>query len=470
MRTILFILICFLTITFISSNAVEKKVTPNEFILTFETNRILQQSHDLNQWNDLRSKKSSYTNHYPLENEYFKTRKIDYSLFSNYSTNNDVALLNFDQEVINIWSNQYSWGTSVYLLDDGSIIKSGQVPNPPFLAPGWGGNIQRLDWNSNVIWNYNLINEQYLLHHDIEILPNGNILAIAWDVVTENDAIDLGRNPLLLRESAGNVVWSEAIIELQTNGTNTPEIIWIWKARDHLIQDFDNTKDNFGIIANHPELINFNYPENDDNPDWLHFNGIDYNEELDQILLSCRTFSEIWIIDHSTTTEEAAGHSGGNSGKGGDLLYRYGNPSAYNKGDVSSQSLQFQHNPNWISKGLLGEGNILIFNNGNQRGYSSVDEITPPLNNQGLYDLLDNGTYGPTNLTWSYDGGTNNFFGPFTSGAQRLHNGHTLVSVGPARRIFEVDLNNEIIWDYTPNTGQGFFFKAERYLFDIPNN
>ena len=117
-----------------------------------------------------------------------------------------------------------------------------------------GGNIQRLDWNSNVIWNYNLINDQYLLHHDIEILPNGNILAIAWDVVTENDAIDLGRNPLLLRESAGNVVWSEAIIELQTNGTNTPEIIWIWKARDHLIQDFDNTKDNFGIIANHPEL------------------------------------------------------------------------------------------------------------------------------------------------------------------------------------------------------------------------
>ena len=66
-----------MTIIFISSNAVEKKVTPNEFILTFETNRILQQSHDLNQWNDLRSKKSSYTNHYPLENEYFKTRKIE---------------------------------------------------------------------------------------------------------------------------------------------------------------------------------------------------------------------------------------------------------------------------------------------------------------------------------------------------------------------------------------------------------
>ena len=41
------------------------------------------------------------------------------------------------------------------------------------------------------------------------------------------------------------------------------------------------------------------------------------------------------------------------------------------------------------------------------------------------------------------------------------YNGHTLVSVGPARRIFEVDLNNEIIWDYTPNTGQGFSLKLK---------
>ncbi len=63
--------------------------------------------------------------------------------------------------------------------------------------------------------------------------------------------------------------------------------------------------------------------------DWLHTNSVDYNEEFDQIVVSVRHFSEIWVIDHSTTTAEAAGHSGGNSGKGGDLLYRWGNPEAY---------------------------------------------------------------------------------------------------------------------------------------------
>lgn len=58
-------------------------------------------------------------------------------------------------------------------------------------------------------------------------------------------------------------------------------------------------------------------------------NGIDYNPVLDQIALSTHNLNEWYIIDHSTTTAEAATSSGGNSGKGGDLLYRWGNPAAY---------------------------------------------------------------------------------------------------------------------------------------------
>ncbi|MGC8644373.1 MAG: hypothetical protein ACP5XB_31305, partial [Isosphaeraceae bacterium] len=59
--------------------------------------------------------------------------------------------------------------------------------------------------------------------------------------------------------------------------------------------------------------------------------------ELDQILLSVHSFSEIWIIDHGTTTAEAATHKGGRSGKGGDLLYRWGNPQAYRAGTAADQ-------------------------------------------------------------------------------------------------------------------------------------
>ena len=99
-------------------------------------------------------------------------------------------------------------------------------------------------------------------------------------------------------------------------------------------------------MAKHPELIDLNFRLSqvsgsayEPSSDWMHSNGIDYNPELDQIVLSARNFSEVWIIDHSTTTAEAAGHGGGKSGKGGDLLYRWGNPRAWRTGTRDDQQL-----------------------------------------------------------------------------------------------------------------------------------
>ena len=56
--------------------------------------------------------------------------------------------------------------------------------------------------------------------------------------------------------------------------------------------------------------------------DFLHVNSVAYNERLDQIAISVPEYGEIWILDHSTTTQEAAGSEGGRQGRGGDLLYR----------------------------------------------------------------------------------------------------------------------------------------------------
>ena len=104
-------------------------------------------------------------------------------------------------------------------------------------------------------------------------------------------------------------------MEIAQNGSGG-QIVWEWHIWDHLIQDHDSSKDNFGVISNHPELIDINMisatgggPPGMNSGDWFHINGIDYNADLDQIAFSSRHASEVYIIDHSTTTSEAATHS-----------------------------------------------------------------------------------------------------------------------------------------------------------------
>ena len=156
---------------------------------------------------------------------------------------------------------------------------------------------------------------------------------------------------------------SEQIIEVQPNlVTGEATVVWEWRAWDHLIQDADAAKPDFGVISEHPERIDINFLEHTSN-DWLHFNAVDYNEELDQIIISVHRFSEFWIIDHSTTTAEAAESTGGVYGKGGDLLYRWGNPLSYDQGTVDDQKLFRQHNTHWIPDPLADAGKIILFNN-----------------------------------------------------------------------------------------------------------
>ena len=38
----------------------------------------------------------------------------------------------------------------------------------------------------------------------------------------------------------------------------------------------------------------------------MHANGIDYDSDKDIIYVSVNAYSEIWVIDHSTTITEAA--------------------------------------------------------------------------------------------------------------------------------------------------------------------
>jgi hypothetical protein len=298
-------------------------------------------------------------------------------------------------------------------------------------------------------------------------LPNGNVLIIAWEIRTREEAIAAGRNPNRIQ---GKTLWPDHIIEVESTGSSSGDIVWEWHVWDHLIQDYDSTKDNYGVVEDHPELIDFNF--GNIIPDWNHINSVDYHEEFDQILLSVNYFNEIWVIDHSTTTEEAAGHTGGKSGKGGDLLYRWGNPQVYRAGTANDQKYFTQHYANWIEKGCPGEGNIIVFNNGIGRAYSSVDEIVPPVDNQGNYLYTSGEAYGPKEQIWIYTAANlKDLYSFILSNAQRLPNGNTLICNQGRGLFLEVTYEKDIVWRYQnllPNPFSNGVARVQRYPKDYP--
>jgi len=407
-----------------------------------------------------------------------------FTLFSPLGTNATYLVDNCGK-LVHQWAHDTAPGLSVYLLENGQLLRTGRVGTNIFTPGGSGGKIQLIEWDGTVTWDYQYSSTTYHQHHDVEYLPNGNILILAWRVYSNNFAIENGRNP----NQVNQTVWMTQIVEVEPQGTNGGNIVWQWNLADHLIQDFDVTKDNYGTVEDNPQLVNINYaawpnPNNTPEPpeDWIHANSVDYNAELDQIIISARSFDEVWIIDHSTSTQEAAGHTGGNSGKGGDLLYRWGNPQAYNKGNANDRKLFGQHDAYWIPEGYADEGKIMIYNNGTNRpngNYSSVDVIDLPINANNLYDLNANGTYGPENLDWTYED-LGNFYSRNISGAQRLPNSNTLICEGANGRFFEVDYDHNIVWEYInpiSNNGpiqqgipaeQNNVFRAYRYPLNYP--
>ena len=378
-------------------------------------------------------------------------------------------LINISGEVVHTWNSAYNPRFAAYLLETGHLLRTAKMSvNPIFDAGGAGGGVEEIDWDGNVVWDFEYSTSQYCLHHDIEALPNGNVLMIAWEYKSAAEAITAGRNPALVLDA----LWPDHIIEVQPTGASGGNIVWEWHVWDHLIQDYDPAKENYGVVEDHPELIDVNFGGG---TDWNHINSVDYHEGFDQIILSAHAFDEIWVIDHSTTTPEAAGHTGGNSGKGGDLLYRWGNPQAYRAGSDADQKFFRQHDAGWIEPGLPGEGDILVFNNGAGRpgvDYSSVDEIVPPVDSVGNYYLATDSAYGPENQMWIYTADPpEEFLALNISGAQRLPDGNTLITDGPHGFFFEVTPGGDVVWEYDnlfPNPSQSRTFKALCYAPDYP--
>lgn len=354
--------------------------------------------------------------------------------------NTKVFLIDNCGEQVNEWSFGERPGLVCYLLENGNLLRAGR------------NSIEIQTWEGDLVWSY-LIDEKLGLtqHHDIEFLPNGNVLCLITDFQTSIDMFNLGKDTL----SVPGEIKLDKIIELQPIGMDSAIVVWEWRFMDHFIQDFDSTKINFGVIADHPELLDINY----DTPygtDYTHCNAIDYNADLDQILISARSINEIMIIDHSTITAEAASHSGGASNRGGDFLWRWGNPAVYDNGNITDQKLFLQHDPKWIPNSYADAGRISVFSNGGDTSsamYSSLLILEPTVVN-GAYQM-NAGKFLPLDYYWSWNGdvlGETVFQGK-KSGMNVMPNGNVAFCETFHGQVTELNRLGEILWVYKNPSG-----------------
>jgi hypothetical protein len=424
----------------------------------------------------------------------------------------DVHLVDMEGNVVHTWHTDFTPGAWLLLRDDGILVRSGHKDEKTrFHGGGIGGVIQEIAWDGKVVWEYELATDGMRMHHDIEVMPNGHVLAIAWENHSAADAVARGRDADKVFEKEG--LWPDAVLELKPIRPRGAEIVWSWRAWDHLVQDRDPQKPGYAALRDAPGRIDINAdhryekkdltPEEakkradlqaqmkklgyaggdagDDEPkdhpkdgppkdgppkdgppkdgppkppepsgDFMHTNAVDYLPGEDLILLSSPHICEIFAIDHATTTTEAAGSTGGKRGKGGELLWRWGNPQNYGSGTREDRRSFYQHDSSWLPQGKDGELRVLFFNNGQGRTpkeFSSVEELVLPFTRAQGFARAEGKPFGPETPAWSYSD-PEKFFSPFISGAQRLPNGDTLICEGKNGRVFEVTRDGKVVWDY----------------------
>jgi len=424
-----------------------------------------------------------------------------YVLF-NPANSTETYLIDPEARVVHHWKGELSTLTSSYLHENGHLMRLERDADfPTFAAGGAAGRIREYDWDGNLLWDFEMANEKELLHHDIEVLPNGNVLAISYEVKTPEEAIAAGMNP---EHTSKAGIWPDKIVEIKPTRPSGGTIVWEWHMWDHLVQEFDPSMANYGKVVAHPRKLNINVKITHDFPalteeqvaqfikmklftsnftadnifsEITHGNAISYNAAKDQILFSFKYFNEIFIIDHSTSTEEARGSGGGRWGHGGDILYRWGNPQNYGRGTAADHKLFNQHDVKFIPQGFPGAGNITVFNNdipgpdnkfpnliaamlaarspdpeiaiSDIGNYSSVFEFTPPTDEDGSYILPDSEPFGPQEPGWIYMApDTYSLYSSVMSGAQRMKNGHTLIVTSFNGRMIEVTPDKQIVWEY----------------------
>ena len=355
---------------------------------------------------------------------------------------------------------------------------------------GAGGVIQEVDWEGNVVWEFTYSNGEHRQHHDFTPMPNGNILFIAWEYKTAAECLEAGRKAYLCGTDEDHRhpfleegVHVDTIVEVNRKG----EVVWKWSFWDHLTSGMMSWFSPGKLDVNwHTKGFKGLPAKGYYDPDWNHINSIDYNAELDQIVIASREMGEFYVIDHSTVdyVNPEAGIKKA-AGSAGDFVYRWGNPSVrfgdsilFKRIAPTYESNRLQqlfgaHDVQWIDPGLPGEGHFLIFDNGWARPFANFSRVLQvnPYDEEGAYvpqlnlEREDKGhgwepVHGiiSNQVVWKYNAqsfglGLNSLH---LSSAQRLPNGNTLITAGSQGYLLEVGFegDNSLINTMKPKSQQ----------------
>jgi hypothetical protein len=357
-------------------------------------------------------------------------------------------LYGMDKQIIHQWDGLPQNAFCADLLRDSSLLwassdrgewRSGGVAS--------GGRLKIIKWDGTIAWDFLYRSADYMPHHDME------------PVYYTNDPKEKP-NILVVCYTA----WGDKITELKPTSANTAEVVWEWYASDHTCDS--------GTGTDKPELIDkgkggdgWIFPRSDSGRgyigdiDRMHTNNVSFNRTLNQIAFSAKSYCEVMVIDHSTTTAEAKGHTGGRYGKGGDILYRWGMPENY--GAAGDSILRGEHCGSWIPDTFPGTFlrmpdafNLMCIDNCNRR----VVEWVPPGDKDGVYPRPSGEAFEPAIPRWTYEVSDMSSSEGYV---QRLPNGNTFICTGGSGmgfgegRVFEVDPAGNIVWelaDIAPST------------------
>ena len=385
------------------------------------------------------------------------------------------VLIDMNGNVVKVWKNFQGFPNK--LLPGGYVMGSLGIRDSNFSYQDQT-DLTQLDWNGNVVWKFD--HKDYIedegheprwmarQHHDYQ--REGN--PVGYYVPGMECKTDSGNTLILCHTDTYNKrisdkrLLDDTIIEVDWEGN----IVWEWHVSKHFNElGFSEAAKN--VLFRNPN----NHPNGGGQADWMHINSMSLlgpNKWYDQgderfnpenIIWDARESNILAIISKET----------------GKIVWKIGPDFTETAEMRAIGQIIGQHHVHMIPKGLPGEGNILIFDNGGWAGYGVPDRMSKDGSKTDRRDHSRVIELDPTTLkvVWEYTGakmggdgmmdmiGNTKFYSQLVSSAQRLPNGNTMITEGCCCRIFEVNADKEVVWEYYApfDFSTRFIYRAYRY-------